>query len=146
MNTIIGDLWDYHAQGKIVVVTTNGTLTKKNLAVMGKGIALETAKRFPRLPKLLGERILAEGNRVHLFAAYRIITFPVKVDWRDPAKLTLIERSARELHDLLDTIPQEKPVYMPKPGCGVGGLSWKDVEPIIEKTLGDDYAVVVDRS
>lgn len=43
------------------------------------------------------------------------------------------------LHALRNLIQHEQiaSVALPRIGCGVGGLSWDDVKPLIEKQLGD---------
>jgi hypothetical protein len=138
MRESIGDLWGFHDDGHYIVVPTNGSLNKKGYAVMGKGVALEAKKRFPTLPKELGECISIWGNVVYIFHAHRLITFPTKTDWQAGASLTLIERSARQLASLV--LPDA--VYMPRVGCGEGGLTWDAVKPILQGWL-DDRVVIV---
>ncbi|MBK9161984.1 MAG: Appr-1-p processing protein [Nitrosomonadales bacterium] len=43
------------------------------------------------------------------------------------------------LHALRGFIRKEKPasIALPKLACGLGGLDWNDVKPLIEKQLGD---------
>ncbi|MBI5437037.1 MAG: Appr-1-p processing protein [Nitrosomonadales bacterium] len=43
------------------------------------------------------------------------------------------------LHALRNFVQKEKPgsLALPRLACGVGGLSWDDVKPLIEKHLGD---------
>mgnify|MGYP006048552271 CR=1 FL=1 len=49
-----GDLWDVHAQGSWIAITTNGVIRTNGHGVMGAGLAKQAADRFPRLPLLLG--------------------------------------------------------------------------------------------
>ncbi len=148
MRVVEKNLWDAHAEGKTVVITTNGYVNGRGLAVMGRGVARQAAERFPSLPRQLAERIYTEGktggNRVHHFQEERIITFPVKHKWFEDADLELICKSAVELVALLDKLPQEKPVAMPKPGCGNGKLKWGDVEPVLDSILVEGYVEIVD--
>ena len=62
-----------------LVITTNGFVKKDGSCVMGRGIAKQIANMFPRVPKILGERILRHGNKVHhLTESPTLISFPVK--------------------------------------------------------------------
>ena len=54
------ELWDVTDGWK--VITTNGSINKKGLAVMGRGCALEAAKRSPELPKLLANALKKTGT------------------------------------------------------------------------------------
>jgi hypothetical protein len=60
-----GNIWTYPAD--VVIITTNGTVTKKGECVMGRGCAKEAKDLFPGLPKALGDKIKKEGNHPYLF-------------------------------------------------------------------------------
>jgi len=91
------DLWDHHAAGQWVVITTNGIVRKDGACLMGRGVALQAAQRFPDLPFVLGAAIEVDGNHVHAFRDFRVFSFPVKRPWTEPADPNLIQQSARQL-------------------------------------------------
>lgn len=144
-----GDLWTMEADA--ICITTNGSVTNRGNAVMGRGCALQAKQRYPWLPSKLGAELRAGGNHVRCFTAdvtLPLIMFPVKDEWHNGARLKLIEQSCYELMDLIEAIPEwqrEKwqNVLLPRPGCGNGGRTWADVEPIISSIL-DDRVIVVD--
>lgn len=147
MKEVEGNIWDYLDKGKWIVVTTNGTVTTKGEAVMGKGIALQAKQRFPDVPKLLGDKIKAWGNRLHYDVPRGLLFFPTKHNWWEESNLELIEENTKRLVDLFDSYVLGYPpsVYMVRLGCGAGGLDWKDVKPILEKYL-DDRFIVIERN
>jgi len=153
MKEVKGDIWDYYDAGSWIVVTTNGSIRQDGASVMGRGIALQAANRFPTISRTLGAHIKFMGNRIHCFSRLRLIFFPVKHMWMEMADITLIEESCIRLKSLVSTdqLPYydqnwyagiEVPVYMVRPGCGNGKLSWKAVKPILEKYLDDRFIVV----
>lgn len=139
MEIIKGNIWDYQSKGYIVV-PTNGFITKRGEAVMGRGLALQTKQKYPKFPLLLGWHLEHIGNVPGFFREYSIITFPVKYSWKAPADLKLITRSAQLLNTAIDpptlknvaTYGISLPVYIPKVGCGCGKLDWSQVKPILE--------------
>lgn len=140
MKEIEGNLWDYAADNR-VVVTTNGTVKLNGQCVMGRGVARDAAKKFPDLPKQLGGLIKEHGNHVYLLP-HGLISFPVKHNWWELADLELIRRSADELATLWARELQ-MPVFLPRPGCGNGGLTWDKVRPVIAAHLSSDQFTVV---
>lgn len=132
------NLWDLHAQGKYITITTNGFVKRDGACVMGAGIALQAKTKFVELPHELGSRIRKDGNYVYRWDKYRLFTFPVKHVWWESADLALIERSLIEIvalsHDL-DTIG------IVKVGCGNGKLSWDTVRPLMEQHLDDKFVL-----
>ena len=139
-----GDLWELGRAGDAIVVTTNGTLRKNGENVMGGGCALEAALLFPWLPAELGRRIDKKGNHVHVFhydSRHAIVTFPTKQNVERKSILPLIIRSTNELVEYADDYDWEK-VVMPRPGCGLGGLSWQEVGPMLSEMLDDRFTVV----
>lgn len=55
-----------------------------------------------------------------------------------------IQTALRETFKLIQGTGLEKKIYIPKLGCGLGGLNWNDeVEPAVRKVIGEfeDYMV-----
>ena len=68
-----------------------------------------------------------------------IANFPTKVEWRDPSRLVYIEKGLPELVRFVRATEIES-IAIPPLGCGLGGLDFADVRPLIEqafKTLPD---------
>lgn len=145
MLEIVGSMWDEPSDA--VCVLTNGATKMDGEAVMGLGTALQAKERYPDLPRILGDRLRSFGNHVYDLGVRdgRIIySFPTKHHWRDPlADEKLIARSCAELLCLVRDRPELKKVVIPRPGCGVGGLPWKLVRPIMEAHLPADTFVVI---
>ena len=137
-----GNIWTYLGKYPICI-TTNAVIKMNGEAVMGAGIALEAAKRYPSLPRWLAKR-LADGNHVYLFytpEGYELVTFPTKYDWKSSSTTRIIKRSAKELVALADENQWEK-VLVPRPGCGKGNLTWEEVRPVIEPLFDNRFIVV----
>jgi O-acetyl-ADP-ribose deacetylase (regulator of RNase III) len=64
-----------------------------------------------------------------------VLNFPTKRHWRDPSQLedvqSGLEALAREL-----CARHIQSVALPALGCGLGGLSWSVVRPLIEREFG----------
>ena len=144
MKEITGDLWDFHDAGEWIAITTNGDVNKRGDAVMGRGVALQAKQRYPHLPRELAHCLVQkDGNLPHVFRDLRIITFPVKHHWFNAADFDLIKQSAWLIWDLMEDLDDPPEVlYLPRPGCGNGGLSWDDVQPILEPIFDDRFVVV----
>jgi hypothetical protein len=134
------DLWELHKQGKIVCIPTNGVVTNGKL-VMGKGVARTAAYRYRALPYELATRIRANGLRVEWLPDCNLYTFPTKHKWWNPSSLTLIVDSARQLMVLIE-VNGHTEVYLPKPGCGAGGLRWEEVSAAISPILDQRVTIV----
>lgn len=112
------------------------------VGVMGRGVALAFKRRFPdnfNAYKKACDWGEIEPGRVFVFRTSEltpryVINFPTKRHWRGrsclddikiglPALVTEIER--RRIHS----------IALPPLGCGLGGLDWKDVKPLIHGAL-----------
>lgn len=149
MKEITGNIWDYKDKDWIVIMV-NGMVKKNGENVMGKGIAAQAKMLFPDLPLKLGDSILHNnGNHVHIFSEYNIITFPTKYRFYEDSDIELIERSAKELTEvkklLIEGRGDNRDFYLVRSGCGSGRLSWLDVKPILEKYFDDSYIIVSPR-
>lgn len=138
---IVDDIWHLHELEYLIVIPTNLTLRKNGECVMGRGLALQAAQRFPNLPKKLGTVILNIGNVVHIFEEERLISFPVKNDWRGNASLELIENSCLQLVALASANDLRGPIFIPRVGTGYGRLDWQEVKPILEKYLDNRFII-----
>jgi len=147
MKEVSGDLWDTSVTlgADAVAITTNGYVKKNGEAVMGRGVAREAARRWPVLPRLLGDVLRFIDNCV--FKLYQppdfpiLVSYPVKHNWWEPADMRLIRSSAKDLRDMADEMKWTV-VVLPRPGCGNGRLDWKDVRPVLAPYLDDRFVVV----
>lgn len=132
------------APGEAFCVTTNGVVENNGCLVMGAGLAKYVRDRYPNIDKTLGLHVSIFGNTpciVHL-GEQIIISLPTKYHWKGLSNIDLIKKSCEKLVDLIDieNIPR---VYMPRPGCGLGALSWEtEVKPAIENILDDRFIVI----
>jgi hypothetical protein len=135
----VGDIWQYPEMA-VIVVTTNGSLTRDGRAVMGRGVAKQAALRTPGLAEKIGILLAEHGNHVFDLGC-GIVTFPVEeTAWSLP-DLRIIASSAAELRQLADRSGWER-IIVPQPGCGGGGLAWKDVKPLLEPWFDERFVVI----
>lgn len=134
-----GDIWE-HLGKSVIAVTTSGSVTRKGKAVMGRGVASQAALRFPDLPQVLGMLLKDLGNHVHRLGE-GMVSFPVEASAWECPDLRLISRSARELRELADREGWET-VVVPRPGCGGGGLEWREVRPLLEEHFDNRFVAI----
>lgn len=139
MHAISGDIWNFLGRA-VIAITTNGHVTKRGMAVLGRGCAAQARERFPDLPERLGELLVSSGNHVAALGD-GLVAFPVEDSpWSVP-DFGIISRSAMELRELADR-EGWRMVVVPRPGCGGGGLSWKEVRPLLEEHFDDRFYVI----
>jgi len=113
------------------------------MGYMGKGIALQFKKAFPANFKAYEQACRAkevQTGRVFVYATGSmmdpkfIINFPTKQDWRENSKYEYV---AEGLKSLLQVIRERgiKSIAIPPLGCGLGGLDWAKVRPMIESAF-----------
>jgi len=128
-----GNILASKAQALVIPVNT--------LGAMGKGLALQAAKTWPDLPGIYRRALrnghLAIGKVFTVqYESVDVILFPTKADWRNPSRPEYVQTGLQSLaKELLRMQPHE--VAIPALGCGLGGLSWKTVQPMIETALGE---------
>ena len=139
MREVAGNIWELAQPGDCVGITTNGYFSPQTgKAVMGRGVALQAAQRYPNLPYVLGHFLkYGRGNSVRFVPGgqFGLFMFPVKHHWKERADLDLIDKSCRELHPALVEFPDcERTYWLPRPGCGNGSRDWEtEVKPILMK-------------
>jgi hypothetical protein len=141
MKEIYGNLWSWYGKPQtIVLITTNGEVTKTGRCVMGRGCAAEARTRFPNIDLELGRKIRDGGNLMHSLDDGKIWSFPVKHHWREPADLALIATSANQLGRMAAAWP-DRIAILPRPGCGNGQRTWEEVQPVLA-WLPDNVMVI----
>lgn len=136
---VSGDIWKYAATA-IIAITSNGSLTRDGRAIVGRGVAKQASLRFPGLAEKMGVLLKEQGNHV-LDIGDGLVTFPVEeTAWSLP-DLRIIARSAEELRLLADRANWQQ-IVVPRPGCGGGGLAWRDVKPLVEPWFDSRFIVI----
>lgn len=155
-----------------IAVPTNGYIGKNGDGIMGAGLALEVARRNPSAKKELGKHLKNNGNIVGWLVPQTFIIFPVKPvsrilensdksfiiprvrniykngqtipGFHCMADIDLIQKSFMDLVGFIEKEKLDK-VYIPKVGCGHGGLSfWNDLVPLLRTLeLPDNIVLVV---
>jgi hypothetical protein len=165
MKELKADLFEtiYEEGVDAICITTNGQYTLDGRAAMGGGCAGVCAKRWPETAFRLGKCLKNFlSNQPFVIGAldkdgqyiepnlkmikerkYKclIFSFPTIDLLMDGAKLGLIKNSAKELKVLVDRF-ELKNVMVPRPGVGIGGLTWGDVKAEIEPILDDRFTIV----
>lgn len=131
------NVWSKLNSNTAVCILTNETIYKDE-NVMGGGIAKEAACRNFNL-----KSICAKAIRENNFSLGRdvsgaeMLRFSTKDNVWENSKLHVIENSLNLLRNYCNVYPN-KLVYLPRPGCGLGGLDWEtQVKPLCEKYLDD---------
>lgn len=152
MIELIGDMFkdSYLKFNDAICITTNGALNAKGGCVMGRGVALTAKEKWEGIDRRLGHFIKANGNIVQILwyvpsFHVTIVAFPVKHHWKEKADLSLIDKSCKQLKELIDQEGWEK-VILPRPGCYNGKRNWEtEVKPILQKYFTNDNRLMVIR-
>ena len=136
-----GSIWAYEKTHLLVIPCNIGWRAKDQANVMGRGLALQAAKKYPDFQMWFGKECAARGAQTPVlrYPDGPLIAFPVKplnaaapwMSWKNKADLKLIERSAQQL----DKLPTDRPVAVSMVGCGNGGLDMSEVRPILDRHL-----------
>ncbi|PLX43446.1 MAG: ADP-ribose-binding protein [Deltaproteobacteria bacterium] len=140
MKEVEGELFS-ELGSAVIAFTTHGTVNGKGETPMLHGSAREARERFPEVAKELGGLIRKFGNHVHPLSN-GLVSFPVEHGWMEVPDPRLIERSARELRLLADEQGWDR-IIVPRPGCGGGGLYWREVKPLLSPFFDGRFTVIV---
>jgi len=130
-----GDIFTSNCQALVNPVNCVG--------VMGKGLAKEFKSRYPenfdvyrltcnqgkvKIGKMLVVTPVEKGGTY-------IINFPTKLHWMRYSQIGYITMGLIDLVKVIGMF-EIKSIAVPALGCGLGGLEWGNVRPLIEYKLG----------
>ena len=133
----------------MIKIITNGNLfesqcqtlvnTVNCVGVMGKGIALEFKKLYPKMFELYRtycKQGLLEIGKLYLWKGEDnwVLNFPTKINWRNPSKYEWIEKG---LQKFVITYKEKgiTSIAFPMLGCNNGKLDKNIVLPMMKKYL-----------
>ena len=125
-----GDIFSSKAQYITIPVNTVG--------IAGAGLAKQFALKFPvylRQYQNLCDTGMKIG-RVYILHTYypkSVILFPTKRHWRNPSNVHDILLGLVDLDDKLKRGVIRGTVAIPRLGCGLGGLNWEDIYPLVQE-------------
>ncbi len=130
-----GDIFTCGADAMVNPVNCVGT--------SGAGLAKEFRWRFPEAQEVYvgacHNRALRPGNILVNAVPRRdpnvIVFFPTKQHWRNTSVLADVDAGLLALRWWLEDEPV-KTIAIPALGCGLGGLAFEDVLPLMERHLG----------
>ena len=131
-------------QGNILRADTEAIVNTVNcVGFMGRGIAAQFKRAYPanfKAYEAACKRKEVVPGRMFVFATGQlthprfIVNFPTKRHWRGASRIEDIEAG---LAALVEEVQQRgiKSIAIPPLGCGLGGLDWNDVRPLIERAF-----------
>jgi len=134
------------AKGNILEADAEALVNTVNcVGFMGKGIALQFKQAFPANFKAYqaachagqvvpGRMLIFDNGR--LINPRYIINFPTKRHWRGKSRLADVRSGLKALIADIRRLGVHS-IAVPPLGCGLGGLDWKKVRPIIEQAFSE---------
>jgi len=120
------------------------------VGVMGKGIAAEFKRRWPRMFESYRDACSAgdvHPGQLHVWLERGLVIYnvPTKYDWRERSSdLSVVMSGISSLADCLSRIDSGLRVAVPALGCGEGGLAWDTVRPLLVSSLSSlDHEVLL---
>lgn len=129
-----------HCKGNLLEADVEALTNPVNcMGVMGRGLALDFKKAYPE--NFYSYQIACKKGQVRpgqMFITSRltlinptfIINFPTKNHWKEHSKLEYIKSGLVELVEDIKSLDIQS-IALPALGCGLGGLKWQDVQPLI---------------
>lgn len=117
------------------------------IGAMGAGLALQFKRRFPEMFKDYVQRCVRREVKVgepYLYTGCKpwVLNFPTKDDWRNVAQVEWIVAGLEHLATNCSAWNIES-LAVPALGCGLGGLPWSRVRPVLQEHL-DRLAIPVE--
>lgn len=154
-----GNLFEMIVESDAICIPTNGVVKRNGSAVMGAGVALACAKKWPSTQITLGRCLQSGPNIPYLIGSvdqegnfYEVLnsnikfcgifSFPTKNHFKEKSDINLIKQSCQFMLKFADQL-ELKSIALPPVGCGLGGLNYeKEVKPLLSNLLDDRFVIV----
>ena len=115
------------------------TISVNTVGVMGKGLASRFKYMYPAAyvvyQDMVKSKILAPGRPAFYMTEDKgFLFFPTKRHWKEKSRLDIIERGLRWFVESYKDYGVRS-IAFPALGCGLGGLKWEEVGPLMYKYL-----------
>ncbi|MEZ4463988.1 MAG: macro domain-containing protein [bacterium] len=137
-------------RGDILAAEADALVNTVNcVGVMGRGIALQFKERFPGNFQVYAAACRREEVRPGHMLVWEtreltqprfVINFPTKRHWRGKSRLEDVRAGLSALVSEVRRLGLNS-IAIPPLGCGLGGLDWGEVRPLIEESLAELPAV-----
>jgi O-acetyl-ADP-ribose deacetylase (regulator of RNase III) len=126
--------------------TSDGIVIPVNtVGVAGAGLAVAWAKKHPEAARLyktacrnysfgIGNIFVVTTTPINK-PLQHFLCFPTKEHWRNPSRMEYIEAGLPVLAKTCERL-QLTSIAVPALGCGLGGLRWQDIKPVLIQYLG----------
>jgi O-acetyl-ADP-ribose deacetylase (regulator of RNase III) len=131
-------------QGDILKANAEALVNTVNcVGVMGRGVALQFRKAFPDNFKAYEAACKSHEVRPGKMFVYDlnslcgvrfIINFPTKEHWKGKSRITDVQSGLADLADIVKR-RRIRSIAIPPLGCGLGGLNWDEVRPLLIETF-----------
>lgn len=135
-----------YKKGNILQEQTDAIINTVNcVGIMGRGIALQFKQAYPDNFKAYKQAcdkgevqpgkmfVYSSGS---LFNPKYIINFPTKRHWKGKSNIQDIKSGLIALKKDIQKY-EISSIAIPPLGCGLGGLNWNEIKPLIEQTFSD---------
>lgn len=136
---VTGSIFDANVEALVNPVNCVG--------VMGAGLAKQFKGKYPKYYESYKEACVSGQlviGKIHTYITNNkiLISFPTKYHWKNKTKIKDVEVGLNTLKIVLDTFRDStglkiSSVAIPALGCGLGGLDWEEVKPLIYTILGN---------
>lgn len=115
---------------------------------MGAGLALEFRRRWPRMyyayRRVCEARLLAPGGLWVWQSSDTptILCAATKDHWRGRSDVRWVKSCIDEIYHYVVELPPGR-LSVPTLGCGLGGLAYEDVRPLLEKLRTTHHTVTI---
>ncbi len=135
-----------YKKGNILQEQTDAIINTVNcVGIMGRGIALQFKQTYPdnfKAYKRACDKGEVQPGKMFVYAIGSlfnpkyIINFPTKRHWKGKSNIQDIKSGLVDLKQIIK-LYEIKSIAIPPLGCGLGGLNWAEVKPLIEQAFSD---------